>query len=333
MGHRHRAVRRCPSCASARSRSRRTRCSAARRVMALYDPKPAQLLDAVKEHRPTAVMGFSHIHAEPQHCERRARRPRLGRALDLRRGRGPRAAYTGAPSTAAPSWSRRRSSTASARPTRWRSCCKTTTLGLKIKGRCIGQPTGAGEVAVLRRRDRGRRRRARTAGRGPNDHRRLWNNHDLDYRSSRRLLAVGRRRLPRRGRPLLPGRPCRRRDPHERGARLLGADGGGAARLWVAEICDCGVVAGVWAGASRWLSCARRRARGRRHPAGGGQRRAARRGPPPSWRCWRSRAAMTSTRPASPARSSSACCASASATSRATCAPPPADCAARPSGG
>ena len=218
-------------------------------MIALYDPTSAQLLEAIREHRPTAVMGFSHIHTElaafdvapgdldsverwisvgdavhEPHIrtllEHRSRRPR---AVDVPRPPGLDGARLGA--AAAHDHARLADPRAAA----------------------SARPTGAGEVVVLRKDGtRGRARRARAARReGPDDHAGVLERLRPELpQPARRVLAVGRR-----------GLAATRTGVFYQVDRAVDvietASGPGYSVLMeevllgnVAEICDCGVVAG-----------------------------------------------------------------------------------------
>ena len=220
-------------------------------VIALYDPKPAQLLDAVKEHRPTAVMGFSHIHTElaafdvePGDLDSVERWISVGDAVHEPHIRALLAHRS--PELEPATFLDRLGSTELG----WALLLQTTTLASGPKGRCIGQPTGAGEVAVLR--EDGTEAAAGELGllaaKGPTITAGYWNNHDLNYRS--RLAGYW-----------LSGDVAYRDEDGlfyqvDRAVDAIHTSAGpGYSVLMeevllgsVAEICDCGVVAGVWAG-------------------------------------------------------------------------------------
>jgi acyl-coenzyme A synthetase/AMP-(fatty) acid ligase len=155
-------------------------------LIALYDPAPPQLLDAIREHRPTAVMGFSHIFTElAAHdvptggldCVERwisvgdaIHEPHIRTLLGHRsEGLGHSAFLDRLGST----------------ELGWALLLHTTTPDSAPKGRCIGTPTGAGEVAVLR--NDGSKAPAGELGllaaKGPTITPGYWNDCETNYRS------------------------------------------------------------------------------------------------------------------------------------------------------
>ncbi len=218
-------------------------------VIALYDPVSPQLLDAIREYRPTAVMGFSHIHTELAAFDVPAgeldsverwisvgdavHEPHIRRLLEHRSaGLGPSAFLDRLGST----------------ELGWALLLHTTTVHSGPKGRCIGRPTGAAEVAVLRK--DGTKASAGEFGllaaKGPTITPGYWNDADTTYRS--RLAGYW----------VSGDVAC-----HDEGGVFYQVDravdaietasGTGYSVLMeevllgnVPEICDCGVVAGRW---------------------------------------------------------------------------------------
>ncbi len=217
-------------------------------VFALYDPTSPQLLDAIREIRPTAVMGFSHIHTELAAFDVPAgeldsverwisvgdavHEPHIRALLEHRSpDRGPSAFLDRLGST----------------ELGWALLLHTTTIDSGPKGRCIGAPTGAGEVTVLRRdgteADAGEM--GLLAAKGPTITVGYWNDCDTNYRS--RLAGYW-----------LSGDVAYRDEDGlfyqvDRAVdAIYTSSGPGYSVLMeevllgcVAEICDCGVVAGV----------------------------------------------------------------------------------------
>lgn len=218
-------------------------------VIALYDPASAQLLDAIKEHRPTAVMGFSHIHTElaafdvaPGDLDSVQRWISVGDAVHEPHIRTLLAHRN--PELEPSSFLDRLGSTELG----WALLLQTTTLASGPKGRCIGRPTGAGEVTVLR--EDGTEAAAGELGllaaKGPTITAGYWNDHDLNYRS--RLAGYW-----------LSGDVAYRNEDGlffqvDRAVDAIYTSAGpGYSVLMeevllgsVAEICDCGVVGGKW---------------------------------------------------------------------------------------
>lgn len=220
-------------------------------VTAMYDPKPAQLLDAIKEHRPTAVMGFSHIHTElasfdvsPGDLDSVERWISVGDAVHEPHIRTLLAHRN--PELEPASFLDRLGSTELG----WALLLQTTTLASGPKGRCIGQPTGAGEVTVLREdgTEAGAGELGLLGARGPTITAGYWGNHDLTYRS--KLAGYW-----------LSGDVAYRDEDGlfyqvDRAVDAIHTSAGtGYSVLMeevllgsVAEICDCGVVAGARGG-------------------------------------------------------------------------------------
>jgi acyl-coenzyme A synthetase/AMP-(fatty) acid ligase len=218
-------------------------------LVALYDPASAQLLDAIREHRPTAVMGFSHIFTElaaydvpagELDCVERwisvgdaIHEPHIRTLLQHRSSElGPSAFLDRLGST----------------ELGWALLLHTTTVHSGPKGRCIGRPTGAGEVVVLRK--DGTKAAAGELGllaaKGPTITIGYWNDSETNYRS--RLagywLSGDVASYDEDG---LYYQVDRAVDAIETGSHT------GYSVLMeevllagVADICDCGVVAGRW---------------------------------------------------------------------------------------
>ncbi len=218
-------------------------------VIALYDPTSPQLLDAIREHRPTAVMGFSHIHTELAAYDLAAgdldsverwisvgdavHEPHIRTLLEHRSADlGPSAFLDRLGST----------------ELGWALLLHTTTIDSGPKGRCIGTPTGAGEVTVLRKdgtkADPGEF--GLLAAKGPTITPGYWNDCDTNYRS--RLAGYW-----------LSGDVARYDEDGvfyqvDRAVDAIETESGtGYSVLMeevllgaVPEICDCGVVAGRW---------------------------------------------------------------------------------------
>ena len=155
-------------------------------VIAFYDPASTQLLEAIREHRPTAVMGFSHIHTElaafdiaPGDLDSVERWISVGDAVHephIRALLEHRSADLG-PSA----FLDRLGSTELG----WALLLHTTTIDSGPKGRCIGRPTGAGEVVVLRK-DGSQAAPGELgllAAKGPTITPGYWNDCDTNYRS------------------------------------------------------------------------------------------------------------------------------------------------------
>ncbi len=155
-------------------------------VIVLYDPTSPQLLEAVREHRPTAVMGFSHIHTELAAFDVPAgeldsverwisvgdavHEPHIRRLLEHRSpGLGPSAFLDRLGST----------------ELGWALLLHTTTIDSGPKGRCIGRPTGAAEIAVLRKdgSKAGPGEYGLLGAKGPTITPGYWNDCDTTYRS------------------------------------------------------------------------------------------------------------------------------------------------------
>ncbi len=218
-------------------------------VVALFDPTSPQLLDAIREHRPMSVMGFSHIHTELAACDvapgdldsverwisvgDAVHEPHI-RALLAHRN----------PDLKPSMFFDRLGSTELG----WALLLQTTTLASGPKGRCIGRPTGAGEVAVLR--EDGTPAPAGELGllaaKGPTITVGYWNDHDLNYRS--RLAGYW-----------LSGDVAYQDEDGlfyqvDRAVDAIHTASGPGYSVYmeevllgsVPEICDCGVVAGVW---------------------------------------------------------------------------------------
>jgi acyl-coenzyme A synthetase/AMP-(fatty) acid ligase len=155
-------------------------------LIALYDPPSPELLDAIREYRPTAVMGFSHIFTELAAFDVPAgeldsverwisvgdaiHEPHIRRLLEHRTADlGPSAFLDRLGST----------------ELGWALLLHTTTIDSGPKGRCIGSPTGAGEVVVLRK--DGTKAPAGELGllaaKGPTITPGYWNDCDTNYRS------------------------------------------------------------------------------------------------------------------------------------------------------
>jgi acyl-coenzyme A synthetase/AMP-(fatty) acid ligase len=155
-------------------------------LIALYDPASPQLLDAICEHRPTAVMGFSHIFTELAAFDVPAgeldsveRWISVGDAIHephIRTLLAHRSADLGHSM-----FLDRLGSTELG----WALLLHTTTIDSGPKGRCIGRPTGAGEVVVLR--NDGTKAPAGELGllaaKGPTITPGYWNDCDTNYRS------------------------------------------------------------------------------------------------------------------------------------------------------
>jgi acyl-coenzyme A synthetase/AMP-(fatty) acid ligase len=218
-------------------------------LIALYDPAPPQLLDAIREHRPTAVMGFSHIFTELAAFDVPAgeldsverwisvgdaiHEPHIRTLLEHRStDLGPSAFLDRLGST----------------ELGWALLLHTTTVDSGPKGRCIGRPTGAAEVVVLRA--DGTKAAAGEwgllAAKGPTITIGYWNDSDTNYRS--RLAGYW-----------LSGDVASYDEDGlyyqvDRAVDAIETSSGtGYSVLMeevllgsVADICDCGVVAGRW---------------------------------------------------------------------------------------
>ena len=155
-------------------------------MIVFYDPPSAQLVEAIRAHRPTAVMGFSHIHTElaavdvaPGDLDSVERwisvgdavhEPHIRTLLERRSADlGPSAFFDRLGST----------------EFGWALLLHTTTADSPPKGRCIGTPTGAGEVVVLRRdgTQAAPGELGLLAAKGPTITPGYWNDCDLSYRS------------------------------------------------------------------------------------------------------------------------------------------------------
>ncbi len=154
--------------------------------VAFYDPTSPQLLDAIREYRPTAVMGFSHIHTELAAFDVPAgeldsverwisvgdavHEPHIRTLLEHRSADlGPSAFLDRLGST----------------ELGWALLLHTTTADSGPKGRCIGTPTGAGEVVVLRKdgTHAAPGELGLLAAKGPTITPGYWNDCDTNYRS------------------------------------------------------------------------------------------------------------------------------------------------------
>ena len=155
-------------------------------VIALYDPTSAQLLDVIRERRPTSVMGFSHIFTELatygvpagelDSVERwisvgdAIHEPHIRSLLAHRSPELPHAEFLDRLGTTELGWA---------------LLLHRSTIASGPKGRCAGRPNGAGEVVVLRRdgTEAAPGERGLLAARGPTVTVGYWNDCDTNYRS------------------------------------------------------------------------------------------------------------------------------------------------------
>ncbi len=218
-------------------------------VVAFHDPTSPELLDAIREYRPTAVMGFSHIHTELAACDiapgdldsverwisvgDAVHEPHIRTLLEHRSPElGPSAFLDRLGST----------------ELGWALLLHTTTIDSGPKGRCIGTPTGAGDVVVLRK--DGTKAAADEFGllaaKGPTITPGYWNDCDTNYRS--RLAGYW-----------LSGDVARYDEDGvfyqvDRAVDVIETESGPGYSVFmeevllgsVPEICDCGVVGGRW---------------------------------------------------------------------------------------
>ena len=167
--------------------------------------RPAtQLLDAISEHRPTAVMALLARLRRARRARRPVRRAGLGRRLGLDRRRDPRGAHPDDPRAPQPGPPRRRPS----RPARHdgarlgRPAARQHDDRPRARSAASARRPASPRSTVLRKDGtRGRRRAssACSARKGPAITAGYWNDCDTTYRS--RLAGywlTGRRRLPRR---------------------------------------------------------------------------------------------------------------------------------------
>ena len=286
-------------------------------VIAMYDPRPEELLDAIGEYSPTSVMSFAHAYSDLASIDLPAgaldsverwvsvgdavHEPHIRRLL-AHRSEG----------LALSTFYDRLGSTELG----WALLLHTSTIESPPKGRCAGRSTGAAEVVVLR--TDGSQAAPGELGllgaKGPTITVGYWNDCDTTYRSKlggywlsgdvayrdadgffyqvdRAVDAIAARPGP--GYSVLMEEV------------LLGA---------VPEICDCGVVGGVWGDETVAVALYARRQGPRPSACYGRPTKPSAPLATLNWRCSRSHEPTRTTRRASRARCSSASCVSATAT-------------------
>ena len=199
-------------------------------LLAWRDVTGDELAAAIPEHGPTMVMAFGHAYPELAALETppgaldsvniwvsmgdAVHERHLKNVLARRSAHLPPAAFLDRLGTTELGWG---------------VLMQPRTLATQRNDRCVGRSVGFAEVAILRQNGTvaepyecgllGAKPPSMTVG--------YWGNQETYYRS---ILAgywlTRRRRVPRRGRLLLSGRPRGRRGAHAARARLLGADGG-----------------------------------------------------------------------------------------------------------
>jgi 3-aminoavenalumate diazotase len=152
----------------------------------VYDPSGAELLDAVREHRPTSVMAFSHACSElaaldvpPGALDPVSMWVTMGDAVHEAHIRTILAHRS--PDLPPADFYDRLGTTELG----WGVLLHVSTIASDRKERCVGRPTGSAEVAVLRKdgTEAGPEELGLLGARGPAITAGYWNDHDTTYRS------------------------------------------------------------------------------------------------------------------------------------------------------